>query len=94
MNEMEIDMPVVQEIDSDAARLELNARHYEYDPTLDAAADLLDQGPAAWRDLHPLLVDQASIYRDFRSAYRQAVAAGVIADDRNAETYEESRSTW
>lgn len=83
-------------IDSDSVRLELNARHFKYDPNLDWVADLLDQGPgpAAWKDLHPRLVDQAAIYRDFRSYYRQAVAAGVVADNQNAETYAETRSTW
>lgn len=83
-----------ERIDSDATKLEINARSYKFDPNLDAVADLLDQGPAAWKDLHPLLIDRASIYRDMRTSYRAAVAAGAVADDRTAATYEENRSTW
>ena len=71
------------EIDSTAAKLELNARAYRYDPQLDPIADAMDSGNAdAWRNLHPKLVDAASIYRDFRAQYRAAVAAKAIPDDR------------
>lgn len=77
--------------DTTDARLEMNARAYRYDPHLDAAADKLDQGPDAWKDMHPLLLDQASIYRDFRNHYRAAVKAGAIPDDRNATTWKEAQ---
>lgn len=73
------------------ARLEMNARGYRYDPVLDPAADKLEQGPEAWKDMHPLLVDRAAIHLDFRKQYRAAVEAGAIPDDRNAQTYEETR---
>lgn len=78
-------------IDSSAARLEMNARHYSYDPVLDPVADLIEQGPAAWRDVHPKLVDLGSVHKDIRDQYRAAVRAGVVRDDRNAETYQERR---
>ncbi len=75
--------------ESTAARLELNARGYRYDPNLDPIADLIEQGPAAWAHVHPLLLDHASMHKDFRDHYRRAVAAGVIPDDRNAATHKE-----
>ena len=76
---------------SDNARLELNARGYHYDPVLDAAADKLEQGPAAWKDMPPALLSQASMHRDFRDMYRAAVKAGAIPHHRNATTHEENR---
>lgn len=69
-------------IDSDAVRLEANARHHKFDPHLDRVADLLDGPPEGWTHLHPKLIDAASIYRDFRASYRAAVAASAIPDDR------------
>jgi hypothetical protein len=78
-------------LDSDHARLELNARGYHYDPVLDPAADRLEQGPGGWKDMPPALLSQASMHKDFRDMYRTAVKAGAIPDDRNAQTYEENR---
>lgn len=64
-------------------KLELNARGHRPDPMLDPIADAMDRGDAAaWQNLHPKLVDRASVYRDFREQYRRAVAAGAIPDDR------------
>ena len=55
-------------IDDAAARLELNARPFRHDAALDPIADAMDRGDtAAWQNLHPLVVDRASIYRDFRT---------------------------
>ena len=69
--------------DSKRGKLELNARAYKYDPLLDPVADAMDRGDTeAWRRLHPVVIDRAGIYRDFRKQYRDAVAAGVITDDR------------
>ena len=66
-----------------AAQLEMNARAHRYDPLLDSIADAMDRGDVnAWQRLHPKLADRAAIYRDFRQQYRDAVAAGVIPDDR------------
>lgn len=77
---------------TDPGQLELNARAYRYDPVLEPIADAMDRGDTeAWRQVHPLLADRASIYRDFRSHYRAAVSAGVIPDDRNASTHEENQ---
>ena len=73
-------------------RLIGNARHYTFDPTLDAVADLIEQGPQAWAHVHPKLLDLASIHKGFRDQYRAAVEAGVIPDDRNANTYKENKS--
>ncbi len=66
---------------SDAAKLEMNARGYRYDPVLDAAADLLDAGDLeGWRKLPPQVRDLGSIQRDFREQHRRAVTAGVISE--------------
>ncbi len=78
-------------IDSNAARLEVNARHYQPDKVLDGIADLIEQGPAAWRDVHPKLLSLGAVHKDIRDQYKAAVAAGVVPDDRNPETYEERR---
>jgi len=67
-------------LDSDAARLELNARGFKYDATLEAAADLYDTDVAAWQQLPVELQDRSGMYRDFREYHRQAVAAGVIPE--------------
>jgi len=80
------------DIDSNMAKLELNARGYRYDPNLDPIADLLEQGHAAWKDVPPRLLGVASIHKDFRDQYRRAVAAGAIADNRNADTDKGDRS--
>jgi len=69
-------------IDPAAARLEIAARSYRFDATLDAAADLFDRDPQAWLRLPVVLQDRSGIYRDFRESYRRAVAAGAIPDDR------------
>lgn len=71
------------EINTDAARLEINARAYHYDPTLDAACDVIEQGPTAWRELHPKLLSVAAVHLDLRNYYRAAVRAGVVPDDRS-----------
>ncbi len=43
---------------SDAAKLEMNARGYRFDATLDAATDLLDAGDIeAWQKLPPQVQD-------------------------------------
>ncbi len=68
--------------DSQAARLEINARLYRFDATLEAAADLFDQDVAAWQKLPILLQDRSGQYRDARASYRRAVEAGAIRDDR------------
>lgn len=63
-------------------KLELAARHYQYDETLEKAADLYDSDPAAWQRLPVILQDRSGLYRDFRAAYYRAVAAGAVANDR------------
>ncbi len=81
-------------IDSEAARLELNARGHRYDPVLDAVADEMDRGDySAWSTRHPVLIDRASIYQDLRASYRAAVAAGAIPDDRSGPTNEKERTS-
>ncbi len=76
-------------IDTQAARLELNARGHRFDAGLDRVADLMDAGDyAAWSTLPPAAVSQASVYRDFRAQYRAAVKAGAIPDDRSAPATE------
>jgi hypothetical protein len=76
--------------DSAKAKLEINARGYHYDPSLDPIADLIEQGPAACAGVHPKLLDLASIHRDFRDQYRRAVAAGAIPDDRTPDPHQEN----
>jgi hypothetical protein len=75
-------------LDDRRARLELNARLYRGpDPVLEPIADAMDRGDtAAWTGLHPQLVDRASIYRDTRTQYRAAAAAGAIPADRGPNT--------
>ncbi len=80
---------MTDDLDNDKARLELNARAYSYAPTFDALADKIEQGPAAWKDLPAHILGQASVHKDFRDAYRRAVAAGAIPDTRNADTHQE-----
>jgi hypothetical protein len=69
----------------DTAALEINACTYRYDATLDPIADLIEQGPAAWANVHPKLLSVATVHKDFRDSYRKAVAAGVIPDDRSQD---------
>ncbi len=74
-------------IDTTAASLEMAASIYRYDPDLDRIADM----PAAERAKLPAkVIDHAQIYADLRAAYREAVAAGAIADDRGPHTHKAS----
>lgn len=82
-------MNLFDDLDSRKAHLEINARGYRYDPVLDAAADKLEQGHDAWKDLPAHVLSQASVQLDFRNQYRAAVKAGAIPDDRNADTHQE-----
>lgn len=82
---------VEHDLRGDRGRLVLNARSYRYDPTLDPIADLIEQGPAAWSNVHPHLLDLGAIHKDFRDSYRAAVKAGAIPDDRNESTWKESQ---
>ena len=75
-------------LDSHRARLEINARLYRFDATLEAAADLFDQDVAAWQRLPVLLQDRSGQYRDARASYRRAVEAGAVPDDRGPSTAE------
>ena len=68
------------------AKLELNAKLFEFNQALEDAANLYDSDPAAWQRLPVILQDRSGMYRDARAAYRAAVRAGAIADDRNAAT--------
>lgn len=63
-------------------KLELAARHYQYDETLEKAANLFDTDPQAWLKLPVILQDRSGLYRDARADYRRAVKAGVVSDDR------------
>ncbi len=81
----------MSDIDSDAAQLEMNARHYQPDAALDSIADRIEQGPAACQGIPPKALDLGSIQLDMRNDYRRAVAAGAIPDDRNEQTYQERR---
>ncbi len=75
---------MTEPIDSDRARLEINARAHRYDPMLDRAADLIDAGDyTAFSQLPAFIQSRAPIYADFRRYYRDAVAAGVVPDDRS-----------
>ncbi len=63
------------------ARLERNARHYQPDAQLDRAVELFYSDRAAWNALPAQLRSLTPIYEDFRTAYRDAVAAGAIRAD-------------
>ncbi|MDP9358986.1 MAG: hypothetical protein M3R02_27645 [Chloroflexota bacterium] len=68
----------------DRAVLEINARHHRHNPILERAADLIDAGDyAAFAQLPASVQSRAPIYADFRRYYRDAVAAGVVPDDRS-----------
>lgn len=69
-------------INDRAARLELNARPYRYDPVLERALELFHTDQAAFNRLPGQVQGQVGIYEDFRQQYRDAVAAGVVPDDR------------
>lgn len=81
-----------EHVNDDATRLEMNSRGHRYDAGLDRIADLMDAGDyAAWSALPPAVVSVASVYRDFRTQYRAAVAAGVIPDTQTPTTKETTR---
>lgn len=64
------------------ARLELSGKSHRHDPVLERACELFDTDRAAFDRLPQSVKSQADIYRDFRQYHRDAIAAGVIADDR------------
>ncbi len=66
---------------SELAKLQMNARGYRFDATLDAAADLFHTDLEAWKRLPPVLQDYASIYSDFREYHRRAIAHGIIKEE-------------
>ncbi len=70
--------------DSRAARLEMNARAYQYDARLEQLADLraADFDAFMKRVGGTSALGEVEIYADFRDHYRRAVAAGVVRDDR------------
>ena len=68
--------------ESHLARLEGNARLFRYDADLERAADLFDSDVDAWSRLPVIVQDRSGLYRDARAAYRRAVEAGAVADDR------------
>lgn len=74
-----------QPLDDNArAHLEVNSRAYRFDRDLDRVADLIEAGDRdALAKLPPRFVDQAQIHGEMRAWYRDAVAAGVIPDDRS-----------
>ncbi len=72
---------------SEAAKLEINARHHKYDARLDKIADAIESGDVeAWQKLPARLIGEADVYATFRRAYVAAVEAGVIPDDRGPST--------
>lgn len=75
---MEIDL------DSDKARLVMNARPHRFDPQLERALELFHADRAAFDRLPQQLQSQAGVYADFRRHYRAAVEAGAIPDDRGS----------
>ena len=76
-------------LDSQLAKLELNARGHRFDAHLDRCADLIDTDYEAFTRLPVLVQDRASLYRDFRQHYRDAVAAGAVVDDRGPGSQKE-----
>lgn len=73
---------MTEPVESQMAKLEMNARWFSFNPTLDKAADLFDSDPQAWAQLPVIVQDHSGLYRDQREQYRNAVAAGAIVDDR------------
>ncbi len=79
-------------LDSRLAKLELNARLYRYDKTLDDAANLFDSDVAAWQRLPLIVRDRSSFYMDARDSYRRYVEAGGV-DDRGPDSATTERTT-
>ena len=77
---------MTEPLDSQLARLEGNAKLYHYDADLEPVADLMVAGDAAWTKLPLIVQDRGSLYADARAAYRRAVRAGAVADDRRGPT--------
>lgn len=67
----------------DHIKLEANARSFTFDPVLDRAADLFHTDREAWNRLPRTIQSLSDVYADLRRYYRDAVYAGVIADDRS-----------
>jgi hypothetical protein len=64
---------------STEATLYANAKRFQPDAELNRIADAMDRGDyASWSAEHPLLQDRASLYRDTRADYREAVKLGLI----------------
>jgi len=80
-------------LDSERAKLALNARLFKYDKRLDEAADLYDVDVDAWSRLPLVVRDHASIYADLRAAYRRAVSQGAVADNRGPNAAE-GNASW
>lgn len=74
------------------AKLELNAKMFEFNAHLEKLADLFDSDVEAWQRLPVIVQDRSGLYRDARQQYRDAVAAGAIADDRGPST--ERTTSW
>ncbi len=74
---------MTEPIDSGRALLQIKARHHRHDPVLERACELWDTDRAAFNRLPRSIKSQADIYRDMRQDYRDAVAAGVVPDDRS-----------
>ena len=75
------------------AKLELNAKMFEFNAHLEKLADLFDSDVEAWQRLPVILQDRSGMYRDARQQYRAAVEAGAVEDDRNANTAE-GKTSW
>lgn len=70
------------EVNSEKAKLEMNARPFRHDPQLERALELFYEDRAAFDRLPGQIKNQIGIYSDFRDSYRAAVEAGAIPDDR------------
>jgi len=82
-----------QPLDSASAKLELGARAFRYDPLLEKWADLFSTDVEAWQKLSVLQQDRSGAYIDARAAYRRAVSAGAVADDRGPGS-QKGATTW
>ncbi len=79
-------------MDSQRARLEMAARLYRHDPLLEKWADMFTTDVEAWQKLSVLQQDRSGQYIDARAAYRRAVEAGAIEDDRGPSP--EGTTSW
>lgn len=66
----------------EGGRLAANSRLYRPDAELDRLADLFEKDRPEWDRLPARYRDLSFMHKEMRDAYRAAVSAGLVPDDR------------